>query len=352
MAQHISYPSIEQFRNVIRSVKDRCTYHGIPLPELEFTGTVKLHGTNAAVVIDTDNGELWAQSRTNVITPESDNAGFAAFVQAKAAAIRGLVNSARIVYGLENFQPGDHLAIYGEWCGQSIQKGVAITGLPKMFVVFGIRVKRTEEDSYWFAPHQIRDVFDGYGSETAKNDQIFCIHKFKTYKIHIDFAKPEYASVKLSELTLEVENECPVGKHFGVFGVGEGIVWTANPTTHVPFRVSDLVFKVKGEKHSETKVKTLAPVDVEKIENIRALVEALVTEHRLEKKLDEMENVAKVEATLQNTPVFLKTVGQDVHKEEADTIAASGLPEKEVMSAISKHARQWYLEQVNKRLDG
>src|ERR1700744_3145841 len=111
MAQHISFPSIEQFRNVIRDVKDRANYHGIPLPELEFVGTVKLHGTNASVTIDTDTGELWAQSRSNVITPENDNAGFARFVQEKALEFRALINSARMIYGLHSFQAGDHLTL-------------------------------------------------------------------------------------------------------------------------------------------------------------------------------------------------------------------------------------------------
>jgi hypothetical protein len=39
--------------------------------------TEKIDGTNACVVISPDGTEIAAQSRTRVITPEQDNAGFA-----------------------------------------------------------------------------------------------------------------------------------------------------------------------------------------------------------------------------------------------------------------------------------
>lgn len=345
MPQHISYPSIEQFRNVIRTVKDRAQIHGIPLPELEFTGTVKLHGTNASIAVDMDNGELWSQSRSNIIDVDNDNAGFARFVHENALLFRALVNSARTIYGLHEFNAGDHLIIYGEWCGGSIQKGVALNQLPKMFVIFGVRVKKTEDDSYWFDPAQISGVVSG--AEIPETTPIYSIHNFPTFRCHINFARPEEISNKLGEITLAVENECPVGKRLGVIGVGEGVVWTATPNTGAPFKTYDLTFKVKGEKHSETKVKTLAPVDVEKINNIRTLVETICTEHRLEKKLDDLREQGLTVET-KNTGTFLKIVGQDVAKEEADTIDASGLPGKDVMAAVSKHARQWYLEECNK----
>ncbi len=55
------FPSIEQFRDCIRDITDHTRYVGRdenkkpiydiskPLPKIEFCGTVKLHGTNAAV---------------------------------------------------------------------------------------------------------------------------------------------------------------------------------------------------------------------------------------------------------------------------------------------------------------
>ena len=88
--EHIKYTSIEQFRNIINEVKHNAQYVGMDdygdvvmnrnakLPTLTFIGTVKCHGTNFSVCSD-DTGEMWFQSRENIITPEKDNAGSAQF---------------------------------------------------------------------------------------------------------------------------------------------------------------------------------------------------------------------------------------------------------------------------------
>ena len=79
MKKFISFPKIGQFRQVIKHVVDSARYFGkdingdaifnptLPVPTLTFEGTVKLHGTNAGVTINRD-GEIWAQSRENVIS--------------------------------------------------------------------------------------------------------------------------------------------------------------------------------------------------------------------------------------------------------------------------------------------
>ena len=98
MTKHISFPSIEQFRNVVKQVRDRAKFYQVPVPTITFTGTVKLHGTNAAVCQYVDpksDVPTWVQSRSNVITPENDNAGFASFVKANQAAIDELFDSTR-----------------------------------------------------------------------------------------------------------------------------------------------------------------------------------------------------------------------------------------------------------------
>ena len=93
MKKHLSFPSIEQFRTVIANINRQFNFVGLdeqgeaiydmtlPKPILTFTGTVKLHGTNAGVCFNKQAG-LWVQSRENIITPEQDNAGFAFFVEA------------------------------------------------------------------------------------------------------------------------------------------------------------------------------------------------------------------------------------------------------------------------------
>ena len=56
--KHFSFPSIGQYHNAVKSIRDNCEYHGTPLPTVTFQGTVKLHGcfsANAQVTLA--NGE-------------------------------------------------------------------------------------------------------------------------------------------------------------------------------------------------------------------------------------------------------------------------------------------------------
>ena len=91
--EFIKYPKIGQFRQVIKHYKEFSAYCGKdvegvplmdyskPLPTVTFTGTIKLHGTNASVVYNPTTEDLYAQSRNNIITVDKDNAEFAFFVE-------------------------------------------------------------------------------------------------------------------------------------------------------------------------------------------------------------------------------------------------------------------------------
>lgn len=68
--------------------------------------TEKIDGTNAAIIITAD-GEIGAQSRNKLITPEDDNYGFAKWVQENKDS-------------LLTMGEGHH---YGEWWGKGIQRG-------------------------------------------------------------------------------------------------------------------------------------------------------------------------------------------------------------------------------------
>ena len=97
----ISFPEIEQFRNIVKYVSDRVRYSGKDeynnpifdlskkLPILTFNGTVKLHGTNSGITL-TKNGDMYAQSREHIITIDNDNAGFAFFVESHKTEIKKL----------------------------------------------------------------------------------------------------------------------------------------------------------------------------------------------------------------------------------------------------------------------
>jgi hypothetical protein len=315
------YPSIEQFRNVIRTVKTNHDYqgkdengesiysHNSNYPTLKFKGTVKLHGTNAGVVKYAD-GKIEFQSRERVLTLDSDNSGF--------------MNKMHLLDFEKYFSQltfTESCAIYGEWCGGNVQKGVAINGLEKMFVIFGVKT-----DDEWI---EIPVTF------IDEENKIFNINQFKTYEVEIDFNNPELIQNKLIELTIEVENECPVGKYFGNIGIGEGIVFTS-------LKYPDLIFKSKGEKHSVSKVKVLNEIDVVAMESINEFIELSVTENRLKQGLQVLkENGILIET--KSIGEFLRWIVTDVLKEEKDTLETSRLDEKKVKGAIVNKARVWFL---------
>lgn len=346
MKKMIKFPSIEQFRTVVSNINRHYNFKGLdengeaiydpsmPKPKLTFKGTVKLHGTNAAVSYNT-KGDLWYQSRENIITPEKDNAGFAFFAESNRDVFLGLMLE---VAENENINRNENtITIYGEWCGGNIQKGVGITNLPKSFFIFGVKITphtETEEElkanpAYWV----------DYTYLESTDNKIYNINNFTTYTIDIDFNMPQLVQNQLSEMTIDVENECPVAKSFGFSGIGEGIVWSTevNGVVHR--------FKVKGEKHSSSKVKTLAAVDVEKLESIQKFVDYAVTESRFNQAL---ENVFPNQEPIDTKKLgdVIRWVVNDVIKEEMDTMVENSIEPKEVNKYISVKTRDMFFKLV------
>jgi hypothetical protein len=81
--------------------------------------TEKIDGTNAQVYVS-EEGEVFAGSRTRWITPQADNYGFAAWVEAHRQELLAL-------------GPGQH---FGEWWGQGIQRRYGLT--EKRFSLFNV----------------------------------------------------------------------------------------------------------------------------------------------------------------------------------------------------------------------
>lgn len=328
------FTEIGQFRQAIREIKSRCDYqgkddngdaiyaHNKPYPVLKFKGSVKLHGTNSAIALYKDsegNLEYKFQSRERELSLESDNYGFMREMQGK--------DYKKLFEGIDF---NDSCVIYGEWCGGNIQNGVAIAGLPKMFVVFAVRI----DDVY--------QEFDKYKYLMIPEQGIYNIMQFKTYEIDVDINQPELVQNRIIEMTIEVEDECPVGKHFGVSGIGEGIVFVAH------FDGERYVYKSKGMKHSSSHVKTISAVDVEAIQNINEFVEYAVTENRLSQGIDKMVELG-IALDAKSTGDYLRWVYNDVIKEESDTIIQNGIDPKKIGSAISTKARQYWLNYLNSR---
>jgi CxxC motif-containing protein len=142
----------------------------------------------------------------------------------------------------------------------------------------------------------------------------------------------------MGELCLAVENECPVGKHFGVSGIGEGLVFKPIDPA---WNSSKFWFKVKGSKHSVSKVKTLAAIDVEKVQNIPDFIEKTVTENRLKQGVEVLQRNGVGAIEHKHIGDFIRWVYNDVIKEEKDTLLASGLEEKDLGGPVAKKAKEW-----------
>lgn len=321
-----AFTDIKQFRDVVRSIRQHHDYkgknereeaiylHDTPYPTIKFRGTVKLHGTNSAIVKYSD-GTIKFQSRERDLTLQDDNHDFMLAMSN--------INVEKLFEGIK-FQ--DHCAIYGEWCGSGIQKSVAISQLPKMFIIFGIRV----DDVYL--------PIEDFSQLKMEENRVFNILQFEHFYLDIDFNEPELAQNKLVELTQEVENECPVGKYFGINGTGEGIVWESILSTGERY-----IFKVKGTKHSSSKVKKLAEVDIEQIDSIKEFVEYAVTENRLSQGIDKMRELG-IPLVIESTGEYLRWVYNDVIKEEKDTIIKNQLEVKKLGAFVSQKARQYWME--------
>lgn len=107
----VKFGSIEQFRHFVKNMQ----YHGNEVVNL--TGTVKIHGTNAAIGYDIESKELFVQSRNNIITVESDNAGFAAYVEKNKQFFKEhLENLAKDLNANSDYKS---IILYGEWAGKT-----------------------------------------------------------------------------------------------------------------------------------------------------------------------------------------------------------------------------------------
>lgn len=336
------FPSIEQLRTVIKEVNHRIRFRGTTesgepiydetegiLPTLKFRGSIKLHGTNASIIrLKNEHGNIktQVQSRTNIITPLKDNAGFATFVTTiDVNKIFDLIKRNGSVSDYKIIQ------VYGEWCGGNIQKGVALNELEKMFVIFAIKI-----DGLWMKDSELKNI-------KIPEQKIYNILDYPTFVIDIDFNNVSESAELISDYVDSVENECPVGKSFGVSGTGEGLVFVC---VTEGWGDSRFWFKSKGEKHQSSKTKTKVPIDIERVSNIDSLVDNFLTESRLNQGLDYLrEN--HMDISRKSTGNYLRWIFEDVVKEELDTITGNGFEPKDISSALSTKARLWFFEKTD-----
>jgi len=345
------FPSIDQFRNCAKAVQAKVQWRSLDengdnvfdrtakMPTLTFRGTTKAHGSNGGIIYDIASSTLQYQSRERVLELTSDNAGFMLYMMSKEAALFSIFTH---IHALSDVVYPEKIAIYGEWCGGSIQKGVSINGLAKMFIIFGIKVIKGET-------HTWMDMA-AVGNIAEPEHNIYNILDFGSYHIDIDFENSGRAVNEMIAITDAVEVECPIGKHFGrVLGtdvtVGEGVVWKCITPG---YESSDFMFKIKGTAHANSKVKTLALVDVDSINERIILANGVTPAWRLDQGIEaacNLLNGGNMEMT--HLGAYLKFVNQDIMKECSDLFVKSGISPKEVFPHVAKIARTYFIDRMN-----
>lgn len=316
------WPDIAGFHNILR---------GIELQKYTFTtyyrAKIKLHGTNAGVLLKAD-GRILAQSRTSIINTQRDNAGFAAWVEGND------------YFKQLSFE--DDTVIYGEWCGPGIQKGTAINKIPnKILAVFGIRKIWENQDILITDPEHIHSIL---GTNIPSDIRVL---PWYTPAIEINFDKPEEVLKYINNLVNIVEREDPwVSETFNITGIGEGLVFYPLGKT-LTTEIGRLMFKAKGEKHRTVNQKQPAQTSPEMAENIEQFISLILTEARLRQGLTEG---AGDIAEPRMIGLFLEWINRDVRKECGEELEASNLTWKQVGKQLSSTAKQWFLQTASRKV--
>ena len=319
------FTSIKQFRTVVAQVNRYSHNHEKPLPKIEYTGTVKIHGTNAGIRRK-PSGKIIPQCRTRILDVSNDNYGFATFVESNMDSIVNLFETF--------FQPTDDVTLYGEFCGRGIQSGVAVSQLEKHLVLVSTAINGIYNELYYPLPEGLH----------YNDGNIFSVFQIPTYNITIDFANPNSAISEINELTLKVEDECPWGKFRGVSGIGEGICWVP---THIP-QITDLWFKTKGGKHcGKSKTNGIkARISVEEANSINECLDIVLPEWKLQQGITYLKD-HEISIEMKFIGQYIKWINEDVIKEDLDTITENGFEWKKFNKFVTNRAKQYFLNVIN-----
>lgn len=320
------YPKIAKLKDFVRCVRER----GMPV-QIPITGTVKLHGTHADVVISSDN-EIRPQSR-NVpdLRIKPDNNGFAAWTASRRSCLLKIKET--ILERYRTLNPGIQIrdecpvVMAGEFCGKGIQSKVALVGFEKHFVLVSLRI-----NDAWQADKDYADIND-------EDAGFFNVGKSGFFNYTISMNDLEKGQKELQALTDQVGQECPYALARGVHGRGEGIVWKSADA----YGNEDLWFKTKDERLDVSDKQKMEKTAAQKDTAARAgmFASAVVTENRLEQGwgyLDEM----KMGRDVRSTGAFLKWVLNDCLTEEKLQMEELKLGPQDVRSSISARAKAWY----------
>lgn len=343
----VSWPSTPLLRQALVSIEYRSRFIGKDsennplfdaskkLPTLTYRGTVKIHGMNCSVVVDPAKKSFYTQSRTQLLSESETCNGFYNFANNVEISKFFLDLS----YALSSHFKNEYseYAIFGEWAGQTIQKKVAVSKVPKFFTIFGVFGIDNQGEKHLIDEDLVYTMVHSQGS---KPRTVYHSLDFPSFLFELNFNDVETWLLMLSSLVEDIEKVCPVGAHFGENGTGEGLVFKCLTPG---WENSRYWFKLKGEKHKSSKDTTLNESKIQVQESVRDFVEYTCTENRMEQGVDLVFNQKGETPCHAKIAEFLRWVVKDILKEESDTLHASGLTSKDVTKDISAKARKWFI---------
>lgn len=299
------------------------------------TGTAKLHGTHADVVIQSE-GSIRFQSRNRLsISPgKDDNQGFAAFASTRTKEWLGLRD--RYLERFRALNPDtvldtEQVLIAGEFCGLGIMKGVAVSKLPPLFVVFSVQV-----NGDWVLDEE-------YGDISCEEVRVFNISKAGFF--HHDFQLDDVDASRaiINALVEQVDKECPFGAALGISGKGEGIVWKPRDCHQDP----SLWFKTKGDSFAVSTSHKLPPsaVAMENRKRSENFARSVVTEQRLEQGWGYLEEM-KHPQNISGLGKFLEWVNRDVQAEEVREMEKLQVEKAQLGPAVVMIATPWFMRRI------
>lgn len=319
----IKFPSIESLAHVARGASRL----NIAL-DVNYGAKIKLHGTNAAVHVDCLNHEIWAQSRSRAITPQSDNYDFAKWVETKKSDWKKLSRA------ISDNQRCVRFVVYGEWAGPGIQQKDAVTKIERrIFFPFALYIERADSFPCMISdPETIREF-------CITSDDLVVLPWIHSVKLRLDQLEKHESDIKFLNAFVEGigENDPFIEQRFNIKGPGEGLVLAPLDSCSVD-EWAALTFKAKAEHHRVKKTKEAVSKNLGIPTNISEFADQFVTDARLYQIAAEFGSFERKEMS-----AFLKAFGNDVRKESIAELEVAGMEWKNVAGVVSKRAAQWYL---------
>lgn len=330
------WPKIQQFSTVSEIVSARKDLGG----SIAYGAKIKLHGTNAGIQIRNGGKDVLAQSRTGIITPGTDNFGFAQWVDQT----RPFWSDLGAVFP-------DNITVFGEWCGNEIHDQAIINKIPqRLFAVFSIQVGKNR--------YIIQDEMIGYmlsmSQKMEKPNNIYfdLTHdaaEFLPKTINFDNPENDLALIE-AEITRIGEIDPWVSRKFGLRGAGEGLVWyprgLADHNGDLSAEViRNFLFKTKAQQFKETAETPLISATPVISSDVQHFVHLFVTDARCEKIAAEI-NQGVLDYKNNLLGPFIGSLANDVSRESKLELSKSDLTWRDVSEAVKSASRDWYIQRL------